>query len=169
MEPEPVTFSILIVFLLLIHPTMRAVIQRVSQASVKVNQEVVGEIQQGLCVLLGIHRDDSVDKIPWLAEKITGLRIFEDSEGKMNLSLEEVKGSMLIVSQFTLYGDCQKGRRPSFIEAARPEIAIPLYEKFIHSVKMLGIPVQTGIFGAQMQVELVNQGPVTIILDTPSD
>jgi D-tyrosyl-tRNA(Tyr) deacylase len=146
---------------------MRAVIQRVRRASVTIGGEVAGRIEQGLLVLLGVHRTDTRSRIPWLAEKLAGLRIFEDAEGKMNLSLQEVKASMLVVSQFTLYGDCQKGRRPSFIDAARPEVAEPLYEEFVQALRALGVPVETGRFGADMQVELVNDGPVTLVIDTP--
>ena len=145
---------------------MRAVVQRVSSARVRVDGEVMGEIGAGLLVLLGITHDDTPQQGDWLAEKLVGLRIFEDDTGKMNRSLDEVGGSMLIVSQFTLYGDCRKGRRPSFIEAARPEVAIPLYESFIRSVQALGVPVATGKFGAMMQVELSNEGPVTLIVDS---
>jgi D-tyrosyl-tRNA(Tyr) deacylase len=132
-----------------------------------VADEVVGAIEHGLLVLLGIAQADTRAQSEWLADKIVGLRIFNDSDGKMNRSLVDVAGALLVVSQFTLYGDARKGRRPSFIAAAPPEIAIPLYELFIDSVKGLGVPVSTGIFGADMQVELVNDGPVTIILDTP--
>lgn len=146
---------------------MRAVIQRVSRASVTINGAVVGRIDRGLLILLGItHKDTSVEA-RWLAEKIVGLRIFNDADGKMNLGLTDMGGSTLVVSQFTLYGDAQKGRRPSFMSAARPEQAIPLYEAFIDGIKALGVPVQTGRFGAMMDVELVNEGPVTLILDTP--
>jgi D-tyrosyl-tRNA(Tyr) deacylase len=144
---------------------MRAVVQRVSRAKVMVDNAVAGEIGLGLLVLLGITHGDDTAKGKWLAEKIAGLRIFPDGEGKMNRDLSDAGGAMLIVSQFTLYGDCQKGRRPSFVDAAPPEIAVPLYEDFINQVKALGIPVATGRFGAMMQVELVNDGPVTLILD----
>jgi D-aminoacyl-tRNA deacylase len=146
---------------------MRTVIQRVRRASVTIGGEVVGRIEQGLLVLLGVHRTDTRSRIPWLAEKLAGLRIFEDDEGKMNRSLQEVKASMLVVSQFTLHGDCQKGRRPSFIDAARPEVAEPLYEEFVQALRALGVPVETGRFGGDMQVELVNDGPVTLVIDTP--
>ena len=144
---------------------MRAVVQRVSSACVRVDGDVVGEIGRGLLVLLGVTHDDTQAQADWLAEKLVGLRIFEDDAGKMNLSLDEVRGSMLIVSQFTLYGDSRKGRRPSFVDAARPEQAVPLYEAFIRSVQALGITVATGRFGAMMQVELVNDGPVTLIVE----
>lgn len=145
---------------------MRVVLQRVTQARVRIEHEVVGEIGPGLLVLLGISPSDTPEQPRWLAEKVVGLRIFNDADGKMNLDLAEVRGSMLIVSQFTLYGDCRKGRRPSFIDAAQPDIAIPLYEEFINAVKAQGIPVATGRFGAMMQVELTNDGPVTLILDS---
>jgi D-tyrosyl-tRNA(Tyr) deacylase len=144
---------------------MRAVIQRVSRASVNIDGEVVGRIGPGLLVLLGITHTDVTADARWLAEKIVGLRIFNDPDGKMNLGLTDVGGSVLVVSQFTLYGDAQKGRRPSFIAAARPEHAIPLYEEFINGIKALGVPVETGRFGAMMDVELVNAGPVTLILE----
>ncbi len=145
---------------------MRAVVQRVRQARVVVGEEVVGEIGRGLLVLLGVARDDTAEQVRWLADKIVSLRIFADAEDKMNLSVADVGGGVLVVSQFTLYGDCRKGRRPSFIDAAPPEIAIPLYEQFINAVKAQGVPVATGRFGAMMRVELVNDGPVTLILDT---
>jgi D-aminoacyl-tRNA deacylase len=145
---------------------MRAVVQRVSRAKVTIAGETAGEIGRGLLVLLGIAATDSAEQARWLAEKIAGLRIFNDDDGKMNRDLAEVRGGMLIVSQFTLYGDCRKGRRPSFVDAAPPEIAIPLYESFINAVKALGIPAATGRFGADMQVELVNDGPVTMIVDS---
>jgi D-aminoacyl-tRNA deacylase len=145
---------------------MRAVVQRVSSARVSVEETVIGEIGKGLLVLLGIAPGDSPENADWLAEKLVGLRIFEDDAGKMNHSLDEVGGAMLVVSQFTLYGDCRKGRRPSFIEAAPPEVAVPLYEAFIRTVQSLGVTVATGRFGAMMRVELVNEGPVTLIVDS---
>src|SRR5262245_12668215 len=144
---------------------MRAVVQRVSQAKVTVAGETVGEVGRGLLVLLGIAPDDSLDQVRWLAEKVVGLRIFRDDEGKMSRDVTEVGGGVLVVSQFTLYGDCSKGKRPSFIAAAKPEIAIPLYEAFINAVKALGVPVAAGQFGADMSVELVNEGPVTLIVE----
>jgi D-aminoacyl-tRNA deacylase len=144
---------------------MRAVVQRVSRAKVTVDGETVGEIGRGLLVLLGIAPDDTPDPARWLAEKIVGLRIFRDDEGKMNRDVIEVGGGVLVVSQFTLYGDCSKGKRPSFIAAAKPEIAIPLYEGFINAVKALGVPTAAGRFGADMQVELTNEGPVTLIVE----
>ena len=145
---------------------MRAVVQRVSQARVVIDGSVVGEIQRGLLVLLGVAHADQVEQARWLAEKIVGLRIFADAEDKMNLSVVDVQGKALIVSQFTLHGDCSKGKRPSFIDAARPEVAIPLYEEFINAVKAQGVPVATGRFGAMMAVELTNDGPVTLIIDS---
>ena len=145
---------------------MRAVLQRVRRARVLVGEEVVGEIGVGLLVLLGVSRSDTGEDANWLAQKIIGLRLFADTDDKMNLSVADVSGSVLVVSQFTLHGDCRKGRRPSFVDAASPEIAVPLYEAFINGVKAEGIPVATGRFGAMMQVELVNDGPVTLILDT---
>jgi len=145
---------------------MRAVLQRVSQARVKIDGETVGEIGRGLLVLLGVTHNDSPEQARWLADKVVDLRIFEDAEGKMNRDVIEVGGGVLIVSQFTLYGDCRKGRRPSFIEAAPPPLAVPLYEAFINAVRARGVPTATGRFGAMMDVELVNDGPVTLILDS---
>jgi D-tyrosyl-tRNA(Tyr) deacylase len=145
---------------------MRAVLQRVRRARVVVGLEIVGEIGRGLLVLLGVSRQDTPQDATRLADKIVGLRIFADAEDKMNLGVAVVGGSVLVVSQFTLYGDCRKGRRPSFIDAAQPEIAVPLYEAFVNGVKAHGVPVATGRFGAMMQVELVNDGPVTLILDS---
>jgi len=145
---------------------MRAVVQRVSEARVKVAGEIVGEIGPGFLVLLGVGKDDTDQDADWLAEKISGLRVFEDSEGKLNLSLAEVKGSVLVVSQFTLYADCRKGRRPSFDLAAPPEKAENLYNYFVSKVKGKNLPVQTGKFQAVMEVELVNQGPVTLLLES---
>lgn len=145
---------------------MRAVVQRVSRASVTIEGQVVGEIGRGLLVLLGIAPDDSLEQVRWLADKVVGLRIFRDDDGKMNRDVVAVGGEVLVVSQFTLYGDCSKGKRPSFIGAARPEVAIPLYESFLDAVRALGVPVAAGRFGADMQVELVNEGPVTLIVDS---
>src|SRR5207247_1587908 len=125
---------------------MRAVLQRVSRARVLVDQEVVGQVGRGLLVLLGVARSDDVAQARWLAEKVVGLRIFEDGEGKMNLGVADVGGEVLVVSQFTLYGDCRKGRRPSFIDAAPPEEAVPLYEAFVEAVRALGVPAATGRF-----------------------
>lgn len=145
---------------------MRACIQRVSQARVVVEGEVTGEIGRGLLVLLGVAAADTDAELTWLADKIAGLRIFDDGEGKMNLSLADVGGGMLVVSQFTLYGDCRKGRRPSFIDAAPPEMAEAMYERFVAQVAKSGIPTATGRFRTMMAVELVNDGPVTIWIDT---
>ncbi len=145
---------------------MRAVVQRVSRASVTVGGEVVGRIEKGLLVLLGVAEGDTQDDVIFLAAKIAGLRIFPDDEGKMNRSLVDVGGRMLVVSQFTLLGDCRKGRRPSFIQAARPERAVELYRGFVAEVQGQGIAVETGRFQEHMDVELVNDGPVTLILDT---
>ena len=145
---------------------MRAVIQRVRSARVVVGDEVVGAVGPGLLVLLGVAPADTDAEVQWLADKVVGLRIFADDEGKMNRSVADVSGGVLVVSQFTLYGDCRKGRRPSFVGAAPPEVAEPLYEAFLNAVKALGVPTAAGRFGAMMQVELVNDGPVTLILDT---
>lgn len=145
---------------------MKAVIQRVKYSSVSVDGEIVGQINNGLMILLGVTHSDTEKDIHWLANKIKDLRIFEDTEGKMNLSLEDIKGELLVISQFTLYGNCIKGRRPGFTEAARPELAKPLYEKFLDKCKSFGIKTECGIFGADMKVELLNDGPVTLILDT---
>jgi D-tyrosyl-tRNA(Tyr) deacylase len=145
---------------------MRAVVQRVSKARVLVAGEVVGEIGRGLLVLLGVTHTDTAEQARWLADKVISLRIFEDDEGKMNRGVADVAGAVLVVSQFTLYGDCRKGRRPSFIEAAPPEVAIPLYEAFLNAVRAQGVPAAAGRFGAMMQVELLNDGPVTLIVDS---
>ncbi len=145
---------------------MRAVVQRVSRAAVGVAKEEVAAIGRGLLVLLGIRGEDGPADLDWLVEKIVNLRIFADPEGKMNLSLEEIAGEMLIVSQFTLYGDCRKGRRPGFAAAAPPAVAEPLYEQFVQAVRSRGIRTATGIFAAEMAVELVNDGPVTLLLDS---
>lgn len=145
---------------------MRAVIQRVSRASVTINENTAGTIDQGLVVLLGIKEGDTTKDLQWLAEKIIHLRIFEDSNGKMNNSLADIGGEVLIISQFTLYGDCRKGRRPGFSGAAPPEMAEPLYQQFIEEVRAKNIVTATGSFGADMQVELINDGPVTLLLDS---
>ena len=146
---------------------MIALIQRVSEASVKINNIIKGEIQAGFVVLLGITHTDAQEDVDWLSKKITGMRIFSDEDDKMNLDLNAVNGNILLISQFTLYSSTKKGNRPSFIEAARPEIAIPLYEKMILQLeKDLGKSIQTGEFGADMKVSLINDGPVTIILDS---
>jgi len=145
---------------------MRAVVQRVSSARVEVGGEVTGAIGRGLLVLLGVGQGDTEKQAQWLAEKIAGLRIFEDDAGKMNLSVQDAGGSVLVVSQFTLYGDCRKGRRPSFTEAAPPDLADRLYQVFVSHLRALGLPVETGVFQAKMEVHLVNEGPVTIWVDT---
>lgn len=145
---------------------MRAVVQRVAGASVTVDDKVVSEIDRGLLVLLGIAEDDASEDVDYLSRKIPALRIFEDDAGKMNLSAMDVKGAMLVVSQFTLIADTAKGNRPSFIGAARPEKAIPLYEEFVTRMRASGIQVGTGVFGADMKVRLLNDGPVTIVLDS---
>lgn len=145
---------------------MRAVIQRVSQASVTVDGSVVGAIGHGLLILLGVNQTDTLDDVDLLAEKIANLRIFGDHEGKFNRSLLDVGGAALVVSQFTLYADTRKGRRPSFTAAARPEIAAPLVDAFAAALRARAIPVATGVFGAMMQVALINDGPVTIVIDS---
>lgn len=144
---------------------MKAVIQRVTSASVTVEGVVAGEIGHGILVLLGVEKGDEESKADWLAEKIVGLRIFSDDGGKMNLSVRNVEGALLVVSQFTLAGNCDKGRRPSFDTAAPPDEGKRLYEYFVEALKRLGVPVQTGIFQADMQVSLVNDGPVTFLLE----
>lgn len=145
---------------------MRAVIQRVSRASVTVEGEIVGEIGRGMLVLLGVTHSDTSRQVEQLAEKIVGLRIFDDEAGKMNLALADVGGAMLVVSQFTLLGDCRRGRRPSYTEAARPELANQLYEEFIEAVRRQNVTVATGQFRTHMDVALVNDGPVTLIVDS---
>lgn len=145
---------------------MRAVVQRVSSASVTVDDQVVGKIEKGFVVLLGITGSDTERDVNFLANKIIGLRVFEDADGKMNCSIEDVNGGLLVISQFTLFGDCRKGRRPSFIEAARPEVAKPLYESFVAELRAQGLSTETGIFQAHMDVALVNDGPVTLMLDS---
>ena len=144
---------------------MRVVLQRVTRASVAIAGRRVGAIETGFLLLAGFTHTDTPEQAVWMAEKVAGLRIFSDPEGKMNLALGEVGGAVLVVSQFTLYGDSAKGRRPSFIDAARPEQAIPLYERFCAELRGRGLRVETGEFGAEMQVELVNDGPVTLILE----
>lgn len=144
---------------------MRAVIQRVEKANVKTDSQIVGEIKKGLLILLAIHKDDDEKELYKLADKIINLRIFEDQSGKMNLSLISTAGEVLVVSQFTLYGDTRKGKRPSFTESAPPEKAIPIYDKFVEYIRSKGIETATGKFGAKMQVSLINDGPVTIIID----
>jgi D-tyrosyl-tRNA(Tyr) deacylase len=144
---------------------MRVLLQRVSQASVTVDGTVIGRIGRGYCLLVGITHDDGQAEAAWLAHKIVGLRIFEDDDGKMNRALSDVDGAILAVSQFTLYGDTRKGRRPSFIHAARPEHAEPLFDYFVSSLRQLGVTVETGAFGAMMDVEIHNDGPVTLMLE----
>ena len=144
---------------------MRVLVQRVSRAEVRVGERVSGRIGRGLLLLIGFTHDDSEEKLVWMADKVTGLRIFADADDKMNLAVADVGGALLAVSQFTLYGDAAKGKRPSFIDAARPETAIPLYERFIDLLRQRGVPTETGEFGAMMDVELVNDGPVTLWLE----
>jgi D-aminoacyl-tRNA deacylase len=144
---------------------MKVVLQRVSRASVTIGGRIAGEIGRGFCLLVGFTHGDTPAQVDWMAEKVVGLRLFSDADGKMNLGLEEVGGALLVVSQFTLYGDASKGRRPSFIDAARPELAIPLYERFLAALRGHGLTVAAGEFGADMQVEIHNDGPVTLILD----
>lgn len=145
---------------------MRAVLQRVTQAQVAVEGRVEGQIGRGIVVLLGIEQGDTPDDARYLADKTIQLRIFDDAEGKMNVALPEVGGALLVVSQFTLLGDCRKGRRPSFVQAAAPESAQPLYETFVAAAGAQGVPVATGVFRAMMELTLVNDGPVTLLLDS---
>jgi D-tyrosyl-tRNA(Tyr) deacylase len=144
---------------------MRVLLQRVSRAEVRVGDRVTGAIERGFLLLVGFTHTDTEAAVAWMADKVAGLRLFTDAEGKMNLGLDDVGGAVLVVSQFTLYGDAQKGRRPSFIDAARPEQAIPLYERFVAMLRERGLRVETGEFGAMMDVELVNDGPVTLSLE----
>jgi D-tyrosyl-tRNA(Tyr) deacylase len=144
---------------------MRVVVQRVSRASVTIHGQIVGSIAQGLLVLVGFSRTDGDDAIEWMADKLADLRIFPDDDGKMNRSLRETGGAALVVSQFTLYGDARKGRRPSFVDAAPPDVAEPLYQRLTAALRARGLPVATGEFGAMMAVELVNDGPVTLVLE----
>ena len=144
---------------------MRVVLQRVTRASVSIDGRVAGAIGRGFCLLVGLTHGDTDATVDWMAEKVAGLRLFPDAGGKMNLGLDEVGGGVLVISQFTLYGDSAKGRRPSFIEAARPETAVPLYERFVGALRARGLEVATGEFGADMQVEIHNDGPVTLILE----
>lgn len=145
---------------------MKAVIQRVSRAQVEVEQKIVGQIATGLVVLLGVQQSDTERDLMFLVDKTIGLRVFADSEGKMNLSVRDVGGSLLVVSQFTLLGDCRKGKRPSFVQAAAPDVANQMYERFIATARQQGLVVEAGVFQADMQVTLCNNGPVTIILDS---
>lgn len=144
---------------------MRILLQRVSRASVTVDHQVVGEVERGFCLLVGITHSDSETEAAWLAKKVAGLRLFEDDAGKMNRGLADVDGGILAISQFTLYGDARKGRRPSFINAARPEQAEPLFDYFVAQLCALGLEVATGVFGADMKVEIHNDGPVTLMLE----
>ena len=144
---------------------MRVLLQRVSRAEVRIDERIAGKIERGFVALVGFTHADTDAQVSWMAEKIAGLRLFSDDAGKMNLALADVGGAVLVVSQFTLYGDAVKGRRPSFIDAARPETAIPLYEDFVAALRAHEVPVETGEFGADMQVELVNDGPVTLWLE----
>jgi len=148
---------------------MRAVIQRVKEAKVSVGERVVGEIGNGIVILLGIGKDDQEEDAKYLADKISSLRIFEDKKNKMNLSLRDIKGEALVVSQFTLYGDTKKGRRPSFTQAAKPKKAEELYKKFINFLREYNLKVASGVFGARMLLEIHNDGPVTFILDSKKD
>jgi D-aminoacyl-tRNA deacylase len=146
---------------------MKAVVQRCKSAQVTVNGEITGKIKKGLVVLVGITHEDTAEDVRFIGEKIANLRIFEDEQEKMNFSLLDIGGSILSVSQFTLYGDCRKGRRPNFMSAARPEVAEPLYNQFNDCLRGMGIEVQTGVFGAMMDVSLINDGPVTLIIESP--
>ena len=144
---------------------MRVLLQRVSSATVRVEGRVTGRIDRGLLLLVGFTHDDEGEQLAWMADRVTGLRVFGDAAGKMNLAVADVSGSLLVVSQFTLYGDASQGRRPSFVTAARPEVAQPLYERFVALLRERGSRVETGEFGAMMDVELVNDGPVTLWLE----
>jgi len=146
---------------------VRVILQRVSSAAVTVEGRTVGRIGPGVCLLVGFTHTDSSAEVTWMASRVATLRIFGDAEGKMNLGLRDVGGAALVVSQFTVYGDASRGRRPSFIDAARPEVALPLYEQFIAELQALGLSVESGEFGAMMEVSLVNDGPVTILLERP--
>lgn len=146
---------------------MRVVLQRVTRASVTIGGRVTGHIGRGFCLLVGFTHGDTPDHAEWMAEKVAGLRLFGNAEGKMNLALGDVGGAVLVVSQFTLYGTAARGRRPSFTDAARPEVAIPLYERFVAALRHRGLTVATGEFGAMMEVEIHNDGPVTLLLEHP--
>lgn len=145
---------------------MRALLQRVSNASVYINNQLVSRINKGLLIFLGVGREDDEEDINYLVRKISNLRIFEDENGKLNLSVKDINGEILVVSQFTLYADCQKGNRPSFENAMKPDSAVVLYEKFVEEIKKEGLDVKTGVFGASMKINLINDGPVTIMLDS---
>jgi D-tyrosyl-tRNA(Tyr) deacylase len=145
---------------------MRAVVQRVSSASVRVEQKTVGAIGVGIHILLGVETSDTRTQADWLAEKCVNLRIFDDEAGKFNYSCLDIRGEVMVVSQFTLYGDCRRGRRPGFTRAAEPEKAVQLYEYFVEQIRRTGLRVETGVFAARMRCELVNEGPVTLIIDT---
>ncbi|HSE66035.1 MAG TPA: D-aminoacyl-tRNA deacylase [Gemmatimonadales bacterium] len=144
---------------------MRVVLQRVTRASVTIEGRVAGAIDRGFCLLVGFTHSDTPAEVDWMADKVVNLRLFSDAQDKMNLGLAEVGGAILVISQFTLYGDTVKGRRPSFIDAARPEVAIPLYERFVAALRGRGLKIETGEFGAMMQVEIHNDGPVTLVLE----
>lgn len=148
---------------------MRAVIQRVTEASVSVDGDIVGSIGPGMVIFLGVEKDDSEKDVAYVAEKVSGLRIFEDSSGRMNFGIEDTGGEILVVSQFTLYGDCRKGRRPSYVRAAGGDFARQYYELFVARLAERGIPVKTGVFGAHMDVHIVNCGPVTLLVDSSKD
>lgn len=145
---------------------MRAVVQRVSRGSVEIEGNVVGSIKKGLMVLLGVNENDTMDDVNYMAEKVVNLRVFDDEDGKMNYSLLDIKGELLIVSQFTLYGDCRKGRRPNYMAAAKPEKADELYKEFVNACRLQQVKTETGVFQADMQVNIINDGPVTLILDS---
>lgn len=145
---------------------MKIVLQRVSEAQVKVNNKLVGEINKGLVLLIGIHEEDNKEDINWIIHKILNQRIFSDENGKMNLSIKDIKGEILCISQFTLLADYKKGNRPSFIKAMKPEYAIPLFDYFLNEIKKSTLKIESGIFGADMKVSLINDGPVTIVLDS---
>lgn len=144
---------------------MRVLLQRVSRAEVRIGERVSGRIARGYLLLVGFTGTDTTEAVEWMVDKVAGLRLFPDGDGKMNLALADVGGAVLVVSQFTLYGDASRGRRPSFVDAARPEVAVPLYEQFVTRLRDRGVPTETGEFGAMMDVELVNEGPVTLELE----
>lgn len=146
---------------------MRVILQRVSEASVSIRGVRVGAIERGFVLLVGFTHRDTPEDVAWMAARVVGLRLFGDDAGKMNRALDEVDGALLVISQFTVYGDARKGRRPSFVDAARPDVAIPLYDRFVATLRASGVRVATGEFGADMQVALVNDGPVTLVLDHP--